>query len=205
MKRIRMKGKTVDAATEAALGVLGGSKENAKVYILNEGKPAVLGVIGGEEAEVEVVLKEGPLEDARGALQEVLDKMAFLAVAEGKEGPDGVELSIKGEDLGRIIGKEGGTLRALEILIGAMVGRHYEERIRVNIDAGEYKEKRKKALERLASDAAEEVAKTGREKVLPHLDAGDRRIVHMYLKENAAVSTLSKGEGKDRRLVIVPR
>lgn len=131
--------------------------------------------------------------------------MSFLAMAEGKEVEGGVEMEIKGEDLGRIIGKEGATLRSLEILVGAMVGRLYDERVRVGVDAGEYKVKRDKAIERLALDAAEEVSRTGQEKILPQLNARDRRIIHMALKDNVGVTTFSKGEGRDRRLVIAPR
>ena len=205
MKRVRMKGKTVDDAVDAALQVAGAKKEDVKVFVLSEGKGGVLGVIGAEDAEVEIVVREGVLEDAKQALQDILDKMSFLAMAEGKEVEGGVEMEIKGEDLGRIIGKEGATLRSLEILVGAMVGRLYDERVRVGVDAGEYKVKRDKAIERLALDAAEEVSRTGQEKILPQLNARDRRIIHMALKDNVGVTTFSKGEGRDRRLVIAPR
>ena len=204
MKKVQMKGKTVDAAVDAALQVVGGKKEDAKVFVLTEGKGGVLG-IGAEEAEVVVTVREGVLADAKQALQEILDKMMFLAMVEGIEVEGGAELTIKGEDLGRIIGKEGGTLRALEILVGRMVGRLYDERIRVGVDAGDYKEKRDRALERLANDAADEVAKTGKEKMLPQLDARDRRVVHMYLKEKPEVTTYSEGQGRERRLIIAPR
>ena len=204
MKKMQMKGKTVDEAVSAALEVLSGKKEDARVKVLSEGKSGMLG-IGGEEAEVEVVLREGVLADSKQALQDILDKMSFLAMVEGKEVEGGAELNIKGEDLGRIIGKEGATLRALEILVSRIVGRLYDERIRVNVDAGDYKAKRDSALERLAKDAADEVAKTGQQKVLPQLDARDRRVVHMFLQEKPEVTTFSEGEGKERRLVIAPR
>lgn len=205
MKRIRMKGKTVDEAVNAALEVLGGKKEEAKITVISEGKAKVLGVIGGEEAEVEVLVRGALEEDARQVLQEILDKMLFLAVVDGRKTEEGVELEIKGEDMGRIIGKDGATLRAMEILVSSIFGRLYGERVRISIDAAGYKEKRKKALERLANDAADEVAKTGLEKVLPPMSAGDRRLIHMCLKENSGVTTFSRGEGRDRRLVIAPQ
>ena len=205
MKRMRMKGKSVDEAVSAALQVLGGEKEKARVIVIAEGKPGMLGVIGGEEAEVEVVVREGVPEDARQLLQEILDKMAFMAVAEAREAEGGVEINIKGEDMGRIIGKEGATLKALEVLVRSILGRLYEERLQVSIDAGEYKLKRKRALERLAKEAADEVARSGKERVLPHMPAADRRIIHLFLQNKADVTTFSKGEGRERRLVIAPR
>jgi spoIIIJ-associated protein len=168
MKKVRMKGKTVDAAVKAALEVLGGEKENAKVTVLTEGKAGVLGMIGGEEAEVEVALTQGAAEDARGVLQDILDKMAFMAVADIGEAGDVVQLNIKGEDMGRIIGKEGATLKSLETIVS-------------------------------------EVQSSGEEKVLPPMNAADRRIIHLFLQENSAVTTFSQGEGRDRRLIIAPR
>lgn len=205
MKKIRMKGKSVEDAAKAALEVLGGKREDANVLVISEGKPGMLGVLGGEEAEVEVVLKEGATADARQILQEILDKMAFVAVVEGKLEEDVVRLDIKGEDMGRIIGKEGATLKSLEIILSSILRSIYGEKVGVSIDAGGYRQKREKALERLARDAADEVAKTGEEKALPHMSAGDRRVIHLFLRDNPKVTTFSRGEGRDRRLIIAPR
>ncbi|MFA5839713.1 MAG: RNA-binding cell elongation regulator Jag/EloR [Candidatus Margulisiibacteriota bacterium] len=205
MKKIIMKGKTVDEAVQAALAVLGAAKDDAKVSVLSEGKPGMLGVLGGEDAEVEVTIKTNPLEDAKTLLQEVMDKMGFMAVVEGVEDGEAVELTIKGDDLGRIIGKEGDALKALEVLISSMLARVYGRAIRVGVDAGEYKSRRVGALKRIAEAAANEVVNTGREKELPFLDARDRREIHVFLKENPSITTYSKGEGRDRRLVIAPK
>jgi spoIIIJ-associated protein len=151
------------------------------------------------------VLREGLVQDSKHLLQEILDKMAFMAVAEACEVEGGVEINIKGEDMGRIIGKEGATLKALEILVRTILGRLYGERVQVSIDAGEYKLKRKKALERLAKEAADEVARSGEERILPHMSAGDRRIIHLFLQSMPEVTSFSKGEGRERRLIIAPR
>ncbi|MFC1571712.1 RNA-binding cell elongation regulator Jag/EloR [Candidatus Margulisiibacteriota bacterium] len=205
MKKAQMKGKSVEAAVDAALQVLGGKKEDAVVKVITEGKAGMLGVIGGEEAEVEVVLREGDVEDSKQVLQEILDKMQFMAVVEGNKADDRIQLEVKGEDMGRIIGKEGATISAFETLVRSIVGRLYGERVLLSIDAGGYKKKREEALERLAKDAADEVAKTGKEKVLPPMNAADRRIIHLSLQESTGVTTYSQGEGRDRRLVIAPR
>ena len=205
MKRIKMKGKDVEAATKAALEVLGGELDKANVVVLTEGRAGMLGMIGGEAAEVEVTLKTDPVEDAKQFLQEILDKMTFMTMVEGSQGDGAVELKIKGEDMGRIIGKEGSTLKSLETLVSSGIGRLYGERIRVNIDADGYKEKRIKALERVAKDVVDDVRQSGQEKALPPMSAADRRIIHMYLKDNPDVTSASKGEGRERRLIITPR
>ncbi|MFH1542013.1 MAG: RNA-binding cell elongation regulator Jag/EloR [bacterium] len=205
MKRITMKGKNVDEAVSSALEVLGGKKEDAVVKIITEGKGGMLGMIGGQDAEVEVILKGEPAEDAKEILQEILDKMEFMAMADGKMTDNGIELEIKGEDMGRIIGKEGATIAAFETVLRAILGKVNNERIRLSIDAGDYKKKRADALIRLAKDVADEVEKTGEEKPLPPMNAFDRRTIHMSLQENVAITTYSKGEGKERRLIIGPK
>ncbi|MFH1361758.1 MAG: RNA-binding cell elongation regulator Jag/EloR [bacterium] len=205
MKRIVMKGKNVDDAVEAALKVLGGEREQAKVVVLSKGKAGMLGMIGGEEAEVEVVLKGSKQDDAKDTLQDILDKMTFVSMVEASIDGEYIKLDIKGEDMGRIIGKDGATLRSLEILVGSIVSRLHDDRVRVNIDADGYKDKRNNSLERLAKDVADEVQQTGQEKVLPPMTPADRRIVHMYLKDNPEVTSYSKGEGRERRLIVAPK
>jgi spoIIIJ-associated protein len=206
MKIVKMKGKNVEEATKAALAVLGVEIEKVNVKIINQGKPAMLGVIGGEEAEVEVKIKESTEEEAKQILQNILDKMGFLAMIEKAEMEDEtISISVKGEDMGRIIGKEGAMLKSLEVIVSSMLWKQTGERSRISIDAGGYKEKRIKALQRLAEDIAKEVEETGREKELPHMSATDRRIIHMYFKENNKVETFSTGEGAERKLVISPK
>lgn len=206
MKSVRMKGKSVEEATNAALAVLGATMEQTEVKVISEGRPGVLGVIGGEEAEVEVVVREAPGKEASQILQDILDKMGFLAVAElVGEGEEGVKLAVKGEDMGRIIGKEGAMLKALEVIVGAVLRKGFGMGIRVHIDAGGYRDKRVQALERLAAEVAEEVEKSGEEKVLPCMEASDRRAIHVYLQNNPNVVTFSRGEGRERRLVIAPK
>lgn len=206
MKTLRMKAKTVEEAKKMALEVLGAKEEEAEVKVISEGKPAMLGVIGGEEAEVEVVVKGKPEDEAKEILQNIMDKMKFLAIVEAKTGEEGiVELDIKGEDMGRIIGKEGATLKALEVIVVSILGRIFGERVRINIDAGGYKEKREKTLQKMAREIAEEVAMTGEEKILPPMEASDRRVIHLCLQKHPKVVTFSEGEGKTRRLIIAPK
>jgi len=206
MKSIIMKGKNTEEAIKAALAVLGINSEQAEVKVIKEGKPAVMGIIGGEEAEVEVSLKKPTGEESRQVLQDILDKMGLLAVVDlNKDESENIVLVVKGEDMGRIIGKEGTMLKALEILVNAITWKATGEKIHASIDAGGYREKRITAIQRLANDAADDVIRSGEEKILPYMEAADRRIIHLYLKENANVTTLSRGEGRERRIVISPK
>ena len=73
MSSVKMKGRTVEEATEAALQVLSARRDEVDVKVLKEGKGAVLGIFGGEEAEVEVSLSIESAEKGRRVLQEILD------------------------------------------------------------------------------------------------------------------------------------
>jgi len=131
--------------------------------------------------------------------------MNFLTRVEISQSGEAIELTVKGDDMGRIIGKEGAMLKSLEILVRSIVGRLYEEGAAINIDAGDYLKNRRASLERLAKEVADEVARTGHEKTMPRLDARDRRFIHMCLKDSNKVTTFSQGEGRDRRLIIAPQ
>ncbi|MDD5593387.1 MAG: KH domain-containing protein, partial [Candidatus Margulisbacteria bacterium] len=129
-----------------------------------------------------------------------------LAIAEVvSDSPEGVKLSVKGEDMGRIIGKEGAMLKSLETVVGAIVRKIMGVPTRVRIDAGGYVEKRERVLQKLAADLADEVASTGVEKALPYMEASDRRVIHLYLQDNPKVKSYSVGEGKERRMIIAPK
>lgn len=206
MKKIRMKGKSVDEAVAGGLKVAGIDKDRAEIMIISEGKPGVLGVFGGEEAEVEIREKLGKEEDAVEVLQEILNRMGLMAVSEaaGREGED-ILLNIKGEELGRVIGKDGANLKSIQILVSSIVSRDFGEKVRVFVDAGGYREKHDASLIRLAKDAAMDVEQTGHEKRLPPMSAADRRVVHVALKDSVKVTTYSEGEGAERRLIIAPK
>ncbi len=206
MDKITFKGNSVDEAIDGAAKVLGVSKEEIEYKVISEGKQAVLGIIGGKETEIEA-WKKGPLQDeAKDIMQGIINRMHLMAVAEAELGEQGeVLVDVKGEDLGQLIGKDGATLMALQIVISTALSNRHSRRVRVYVDAGGYKKRQAMAIERLARSAAEDVESSGEPKVLPPLTAAERRVVHMALRDNNKVETTSNGEGADRRLTISPK
>lgn len=204
---VKMKAKTVEQAISLALEVLGKSREEVDVKVLSEGEGGVLGVFGGKDAEVDVSLKQSAGESARRLLQDILDKMEFITlVSVVEEGVEGVRLDIKGEDMGRIIGREGATLDALQYLTSIILGKKRGERIRVSIDAEGYRDKRKSKVEEDAEGIAIDVEKSGREVALPPLSSSERRLVHLFIQEkHPNLTSYSKGEGSGRRVFIAPQ
>jgi spoIIIJ-associated protein len=205
MDSIKMKGANVEQAIKSALEVLKAEREQVEVLIINEGKGGVLGVFGGEEAEVEVTVKAGEDDQARHYLQQIIDKMGLNAMAGEAKTEDGnIKIEIKGEDLAIIIGKDGSVLDALQQIVSIIVSRKNKARTRVIIDAGGYRERHIFALEKMARETAQQVARSNKEKFLRPMNAYDRRIIHIALKEHKNVHTFSKGEGETRRIIIAP-
>ncbi len=116
-----------------------------------------------------------------------------------------LEIIDAGEDAGRIIGKSGVTLEAIEMLLRHFVIRNFEVPIRITIDAGEYRNKRVSHARNRAVRAAESVGNHGQRVALDPMSATERREVHMMFENDSSVKTVSEGEGDNRRIVLVKR
>ncbi|MBW7915433.1 MAG: KH domain-containing protein [Trueperaceae bacterium] len=117
---------------------------------------------------------------------------------------DEIEAEVYGGDPGKLIGRNGRTLAALEYLTNAVVNREEGGRVRVNVDVGGYKRRRDERLRKEAMQAAARVRKSGMAVELEPMSAAERRVVHMALADEPGVHTESRGEGGDRRVVVKP-
>ncbi len=117
---------------------------------------------------------------------------------------DEILAEISGGDAGRLIGKGGRTLAALEFLANAVVNKGDADPIRVVIDVGGYKRRRDERLRQTALRAASRVRKSGEPVELEPMSAAERRIVHMAIVEEVDVVSESTGEGRARRVVVSP-
>ena len=115
---------------------------------------------------------------------------------------DTLVLLIEGSDLGVVIGRRGETLDSLQVLIGLTANRGEGEYVRVNLDSGKFREKRTKTLEELAVKMAKNAVRTGRSTTLEPMNPYERRIIHSAIGKMEGVRSESKGEGRDRRVVI---
>ncbi len=131
----------------------------------------------------------------------LLDLDAAYAVDVVDRG-DEVLAEISGGDAGRLIGKGGRTLAALEFLANAVVNKGDEDPVRVVIDVGGYKRRRDERLRQTAQRAIARVRKSGDAVELEPMSAAERRIVHMVVADEADVVSESTGEGRARRVVI---
>ena len=170
-----------------------------------------------EKKEVKELEKEEKKEEKSQEKQEkkskkTIDPEIFLngviaaykkdCTLEKEETDDTVTYSIKGEDVGDLIGHRGESLFALSYLTSVIAGKT-EKRVLVDVEG--YREKRKASLEALAERVASKVAKTGRYAKLDPMDPAERRIIHLYLQDNDKVTTLSKGTEPHRFIIVFPR
>jgi spoIIIJ-associated protein len=119
--------------------------------------------------------------------------------------PGEVTVEIRGEGLGTLIGRQGATLDALQILAAVVANSGFDKGARVVVDAEKYREHRREMLVELAQQQADKAKESQQEVVIPDLKPFERRIVHLALVDDPEVETYSEGEGDDRCIVISPR
>ena len=109
------------------------------------------------------------------------------------------------EALGSLIGRKGERLSALQHLVNLMLSRRTGQWTRVLVDVEDYRGRRERQLEDLATRAAGRVVETGKMLQLEPMPALERRWIHLALRNNPDVSTQSIGEEPNRRVVVLPR
>ena len=277
------RGKTVDAAINAALAVLRVNLEQVDVEVVRPGSRGVLG-IGAEDAIIRVTVKAPPVEkkettvvvapappepkprqeprpratrapkpapapaapepvsepaaerhpraasvasvtsaasaDKETAAAEqgsvilasLLEHMGLNAsveiikqsALEAGEGDPALVLNIVGDDLGVLIGRQNEVLSALELITRLMVNQQAHMHSSFVVDVNGYRARRAEALRKLALRMAEQALESGRTMVLEPMPPSERRIIHITLRENPAVTTQSVGEGDHRKVTIIP-
>ena len=119
-----------------------------------------------------------------------------------KEADGSYKVDLVGDDLGYLIGRRGDTLDAIQHLTNYAVNRDVEGRIRVNVDAEAYREKREESLRRYARKKAQQVLKARRRTTLEPMNAYERHVIHAALQDMENITTHSTGVEPNRRVVI---
>lgn len=114
------------------------------------------------------------------------------------------QVELVGKNLGALIGRRGETLDAIQQLTNYAVNRGQSKRIRIHIDAENYRAKREESLQRLARKTAGKALKYRRNMMLEPMNAYERYVIHAALQSyNPAISTYSTGTEPNRRIVVV--
>jgi spoIIIJ-associated protein len=213
-------GETVGEAKWAALRELeklhpGLDKSAVRFQVLSEGERGLLGV-GFTPARVVATIDEEAVEEAsapegeapalvRELLERITSSLGLRCRIDLAEEDGTIVASCAGADLGRLIGKHGHTIDAIQYVVNAIVSRRLgEERKPVVVDAAGYRARRRAALTALAERSARRVYETGEPVHLEPMSAIERKVVHEYLKDQGGVETRSEGTEPQRYVIISP-
>lgn len=132
----------------------------------------------------------------------LFEKMNVSAVPEINETEHGISIELKGEKLGSIIGRRGETLDAIQHLTNYSVNRGMDSRVRISVDAENYRKKREESLVNLAERMAGKAVRFKRSFTLEPMNSYERHVIHAALQTNNMVTTYSTGTEPNRRIVV---
>ena len=213
-------GATVEEARRTALEQLRKvvpfvSDQDIEYVVVEQGTKA--GFLGRQrsfatvEARVQPATErvDGDLAPATVELREFLERLVSLmgleATIETFDRPEALVAQIGGDDLGILIGRHGQTIDALQYLAAIVVNRSRRSRRQVIVDAEGYRDRRAVSLHSLADRVAQQVARDRTAVTLKPMTAAERKVVHLRLKDNPRVETVSEGQEPNRAVVIVPK
>lgn len=220
----------IEVLEEPNTGLFGFGARQARVrlVLLRQRKPAESEAVEEEDDEpaddlADDLAAEAPAdmldeelaEDAvvgQEVLTELLAKMrieAQVSVQRIEAETEGEEthwmLNVTGDSISRLIGRRGETLSSLQYIVRLICSRRLQRRANIIIDAAGYKMGRSNRLRGLANRMAKQAVQQGRTITLEPMHANERRIIHLTLRGRGDVTTRSVGEGRARKVTIVPK
>jgi spoIIIJ-associated protein len=203
MEFIEISAKNVDDAITQATVQLGITSDQLEYEVLDKGSTGFLG-IGSKNAVIKARKKFSIDENVVEFLSSIFDAMKMeveILVAVNEE-EHIIEVELKGDDMGILIGKRGQTLDSLQYLTNLAINKHSDEYYKVKIDTEDYRKRRKETLENLAKNIAYKVKRTKRPVSLEPMNPFERRIIHSALQNDRYVTTYSEGDEPYRHVVV---
>ncbi len=203
MEFIEISAKNVDDAITQATVQLGITSDQLEYEVLDKGSTGFLG-IGSKNAVIKARKKFSIDENVVEFLSSIFDAMKIeveILVAVNEE-EHIIEVELKGDDMGILIGKRGQTLDSLQYLTNLAINKHSDEYYKVKIDTEDYRKRRKETLENLAKNIAYKVKRTKRPVSLEPMNPFERRIIHSALQNDRYVTTHSEGDEPYRHVVV---
>lgn len=203
MEFIEISAKNVDDAITQATVQLGITSDQLEYEVLDKGSTGFLG-IGSKNAVIKARKKFSIDENVVEFLSSIFDvmKMEVEILVAVNEEEHIIEVELKGDDMGILIGKRGQTLDSLQYLTNLAINKHSDEYYKVKIDTEDYRKRRKETLENLAKNIAYKVKRTKRPVSLEPMNPFERRIIHSALQNDRYVTTHSEGDEPYRHVVV---
>ena len=203
MEFIEVSAKTVDEALTEASITLGIPSSEIEYEVIEKGSTGFLG-IGSKNAVIKARKKFSVEDSVKDFLKSVFHAMdmAVEIIVKVNEEEKLIEVDLKGDDMGILIGKRGQTLDSLQYLTNLAVNKHSESYNKVKVDTEDYRKRRKDTLENLAKNIAYKVKITNRPVELEPMNPFERRVIHSALQNDRYVTTHSEGDDPYRHGVV---
>jgi spoIIIJ-associated protein len=228
MEEMEIEGKSIDEAIENACSAFQVPREKLNIEIISEGSAGFLG-IGAKKAQIKASLLtidlmidapisrpsvkpeafesqvcESAKEKAKRMLEGLLMRMQVDSPVSAEETEEAIILNIQGNGSGFLIGKRGQNLDAIQYIVSKAVHHSVNGHKMIIIDTEKYRERREESLIALALRLGEKVKKTKKPLTVGHMNAHDRRVIHLAIQNDAILTTKSRGEGEYRKILILP-
>lgn len=198
MEKIIKEGKTVEEILEQFYNESNLTKDD--ILYSSELKKGKL--FKSDSYEVTIIKKDDVYEMIKSYLNELITNLGLEVKFEIKNKDDYKIIKMYSNNNQILIGKNGQTLKALEVLVRQKILLETNCQLRVILDVENYKEIRDKKIIRLAKQTAKDVAKTKTKAILENMTSYDRRLIHNALTDFKGVTTHSEGEEPKRHVVI---
>ena len=160
--------------------------------------------IGAKPVKIKVTKKLTPESFLKKFLSDIFEAMHLNVeiILKADEEAHCIDIELKGEEMGVLIGKRGQTLDALQLLANNAAHKNFETYYKVKLDTENYRLRRKETLENLAKNIAYKVKRTKHSISLEPMNPFERRVIHSALQNDRYVITHSEGEDPFRHIVI---
>jgi len=218
--RDKVKVEVLDEGSKGLFGMIGSKQAKVRATILEIDDLKISQPAGNNfvpRSTVTATIPPRPILDARESeaakagsarevLEEILRRMGFSARIEENETDDKIILLVEaGEDSNILIGRRGKNLEGLQYIVSRICSKKDENSKPIIIDIEGYRQRRKEMLESMARRLASKAKSSRREMETEPLTAGERRLIHMALKDDHDVHTQSRGDGPLKNVVIKPK
>lgn len=203
MDFIEVSAKTYEEAVTDALVKLGTTSDQVEIEVLDKGSSGFLG-IGAKPVRIKVTKNLTVESYLRQLLSDIFKamKMEVEIIMKLDEEGRNIDVELKGDEMGVLIGKRGQTLDSLQLLVNNAVHKNFETYYKVKLDTENYRLRRKETLENLARNIAYKVKRTRRPVSLEPMNPFERRVIHFALQNDKYVTTHSEGDEPYRHVVV---
>ena len=190
--------------SETEPGVVDETTEEDPDEVPEEQTTGLAEVIAGEEEAGGLNVTQELVAETEERVGSLLRAMGFEARLDVYDAGGFVAADVAADNTALFIGQKGETIDALQYLVNAGINKNRSERARIVLDAEGYRQRRVEALQGMAHRTARRAVREGQTIELPPMNPSERRVVHLFLRDNPDVLTESEGMGDSRRVLVSP-